>query len=184
MLGRADLPNGVSLRPAEAGDAAFERRLYEARRWDLWLIDGEDDFIRTLIEQQYRAQAASYQAHFPNAMAFVIEKTGTPCGRLLLDFSQDVYVVDLALLPEAQGKAIGKTVLQALQRVAEAIPAPVSLSTQAINAPALAFYRRLGFVPSGHDMGPAHVALEWRPAALRDSHAAFAEDGAPASLVG
>lgn len=180
MLGRADLPNGVSLRPAGTGDAAFQWRLYETRRWDLWLIDGEDDFIRTLIEQQYRAQAMSYEAHFPNAMAYVIEKTGTPCGRLLIDFTQDVYVVDIALLPEAQGKAIGKTVLQALQHVAAAIPAPISLSTQAFNAPALAFYRRLGFVPSGRNLGPAQVALQWRPAALRDSAATFADSGAAA----
>ncbi|MDZ7712855.1 MAG: GNAT family N-acetyltransferase [Rhodovibrio sp.] len=169
------------MRPAGAGDAAFERRLYETRRWDLWLIDGEDDFIRTLIEQQYRAQAASYQAHFPNAVAFVIEKTGTPCGRLLLDFTRDVYVVDLALLPEAQGKAIGTTVLQALQNVAAAIPAPVSLSTHAMNAPALGLYRRLGFQPSGADVGAMHVGLQWCPPVLRDSCTAAA---APAGAVG
>ncbi|WP_200342740.1 GNAT family N-acetyltransferase [Rhodovibrio sodomensis] len=154
--------------------------MYEARRWDLWLVNGTDEFVRTLIEQQYRAQAADYEARFPYAQAFVIEKTGTACGRLLLDFSQDVYVVDLAILPEAQGKAIGTTVLQALQQVAAAIPAPVSLSTHAMNAPARALYRRLGFQPSGADVGPMHLGLQWCPPSLHGSAAASVATGVAA----
>lgn len=164
MFARADLPNGVSLRPTQPGDKDFERMVHDANRWDLWLADAEADYIRGVIEMQNQAQIAGHGAQYPNALYYIVEKTGTPCGRLVLDFGQsDVRVVDLALIPEAQGKGVGTTVLRAIQNVAAAIPAPVTLSVQAMNVGAYRVYESLGFRPLSEQPHPAFVRLAWRP---------------------
>lgn len=164
MFVRADLPNGVSLRPTQPTDKEFERMVHAANRWDLWLIDADDDFIHDLIEMQNRAQVEGYGAQFPNALYYIIEKTGTPCGRLVLDLGgNDVRIIDVAIMPEAQGRAIGTTVIQAIQSVARQIPAPVTLAVQAINQGAYRVYESLGFRPTAEQPNPAFVNLAWLP---------------------
>ena len=89
MFGTADLPNGIRLRPATDRDRDFERRLHDANRWELQLVDGEPDFIRSLLDMQFTAQTEGHGAQHPDALSFIIEKTGEPCGRLVLDFNAE-----------------------------------------------------------------------------------------------
>jgi ribosomal protein S18 acetylase RimI-like enzyme len=164
MFGTSDLGNGIGLRPSRPGDTDFERMLHDANRWDLWLADVDADFIRGVAEMQQRAQVEGYGTQFPEALYFVIEKTGTACGRLVLDFSAGhVHVVDLAMIPEAQGKGIGERVLKAVQSVAAGMGTPVVLMAQVVNAPALRTYEKLGF-RAVHRPNPAFVRLAWTPA--------------------
>ena len=161
MFGTVDLPHGVSLRPSRSGDRAFERMVHDASRWDLWLADADPDEIRDIVAMQHTAQSEGYGHQFPDALYFIIEKTGTACGRLVLDFSGNtVHVVDIALIPEAQGKGIGPCVLQAVQNIAGQIGAPVVLMTQTMNTPALRLYKKLGFQLLDRP-NPAYVRLSW-----------------------
>jgi ribosomal protein S18 acetylase RimI-like enzyme len=167
MFARADLPNGISLRPTRSGDRTFESELHAARRDDLWLADASPDYIHSVIEMQERAQTQGYGQQRPNALYYVIERTGTACGRLVIDFdAHGLRIVDLALLPAARGKGIADTVLAALQRVAAAIPSAITLSVQVHNTAAFNLYIRLGFVPAEHGYHPAYLEMIWRPAAM------------------
>lgn len=164
MFGTADLPNGIRLRPTTDRDRAFERRLHDANRWDLHLVDGGPDFVQSLLDMQHTAQTEGHGAQHPDALYFIIEKTGEPCGRLVLDFTEmQVRVVDLAILPEAQGTGIGTTVLQAVQHVAGQVGAPVVLMVQRIDARAVRTYHALGFRPTAEQPNPAFVVLAWSP---------------------
>jgi len=164
MFGRADLPNGVSLRPSGAGDKDFERMLHEARRWDLWLADAEPDYIQSVVEQQQTAQTLGYGHQFPNAVYYVIEKTGVSCGRLVVDVGErEVRLVDLALIPKAQGAGIGSTVLRALQDIVCKLNVPLALSVQRNNAQAISVYGQLGFKAVQEYCTDVVLTLMWFP---------------------
>lgn len=177
MFARHDLPNGVSLRPTQPSDKDFERMLHAARRQDLWFADAPADQIHDLIEMQQRAQIEGYGMTRPDARYYLIERTGVACGRLVIDFdAHGLRIVDLALVPQAQGKGIANTVLSAMQTVATSLPTSVTLCAFVQNAPALALYRKLGFQPAppARQHNPAFLEMVWQPEALRpraDAHA-------------
>ncbi len=77
---------------------------------------------------------------------------GQTAGRLWLDESENsVRVIDLALLPEQQGRGIGTHVLRSVIRRAGEAGRPVCLTVARTNERAFGLYRRLGFVVSASD---------------------------------
>ena len=163
--GAPNLTDGLSIRPELAGDAAFMARLYKDRRRDLRLIDGDPDFVETLIDSQHAAQTQGYGRQFPNAMHFIVEKTGEAIGRVCLDFGAgEVRLVDIAFLAEARGKGYGGTVVKALQQAATQVRAPLALSVAADDPVAQRLYASLGF--QVEKAGPVHHGMIWYPPAL------------------
>ncbi len=147
LSGNMKFQGGLSLRPMKTSDSAFIESLYRTTRDDLRMIDAEDEFVEDLIDIQHHAQTQGYGDMFPNAMYFVAEYQGERIGRTVLDFGQnEVRVVDIALMPAARGKGYGSQILQAVQRVAGKIMAPVSLTVRADHMSAKQLYMRLGFV--------------------------------------
>ena len=70
---------------------------------------------------------------------------GTAAGRhLVARQSNDFHEIDLAVLPEYQGRGLGRFALQELQRRARTEGVGVTLSLAKAN-PAERLYRRLGF---------------------------------------
>jgi GNAT superfamily N-acetyltransferase len=164
MFARHDLPNGVSLRPTQPSDRDFERQLHDARRWDLWLADAEPDYVRAVIAQQHHAQTVGYGAQFPDAYYYVIERAGAVCGRLVVDVgARELRVVDIALIPSAQGKGIARTVLQALQQIAKQLDVPLALSVLRMNTPAVAVYAQLGFKQVAEYSDAVRMTMMWFP---------------------
>lgn len=159
---RFDLPEGLTLRPETPADKPFLARLHALRRSDLHFADAEPDYIESVVDMQYRAQAQGYGTQFPNAMYFLIEKTGTAVGRLCLDFGpNEVRVVDLAFLPEAQGKGYGAAVLKAMQTAARKTMTPVTLTVAVNNLVSRRTMAALGF--QVHATTPLHQHLIWYP---------------------
>lgn len=165
MLSRTDkLDKGLAMRPANPGDAPFIESLFHSTRNDLRMLDAEDEFIDALIEMQYKAQTQGYGDMFPNAMYFIVEHLGERIGRVTLDFgSNEIRVVDLALIPAARGKGFGTSVLQYVQLTAQKIMVPVALSVAATNFAAAQLYRRLGFQVVESD--PMQARMMWYPSA-------------------
>jgi len=163
-----DLPHGLGLRPATPADQPFVQTLYASTRDDLRLIDGEQEFVESIIEMQFRAQSMGYGDQHPNAMYFVVEKLGEPIGRVTLDFGPNaVHVVDIAFIRQARGKGYGKAVLQVIQVTAGKLRAPVVLSVAKDNLIARRLYQQLGF--QLEETGALYDHLIWYPdaAAMR-----------------
>lgn len=91
----------------------------------------------------------------------VIESAGTPAGRLYVArWSQEIRIMDLALLNDFRRKGIGTELLLNLQE--ETARAGKSLTTHVERFnPALRLYQRLGFCET-EDKG-VYLLLEWTP---------------------
>lgn len=164
-FGVADLPNGIRLRMTRSADAVLERNLHDSSRNDLQLIDGDREFIRSVMDFQYQAKNVGHGDSYPDAHYYMIEKAGDVVGRLVIDFGHnEVRVVDITVLPAWHGQGIGQTVIQAMQKVAGSLRLPVVLTALLNNQPALSLYRKLGFrLDPDNRPGDIRLLLRWEP---------------------
>jgi ribosomal protein S18 acetylase RimI-like enzyme len=158
-----DLPTPLRLRHAAAGDAPFLAALYRSTRGDLLTLDAEPPFIEQLIAMQQQMQAHGYRNNFPAAEYWLLESGKEAVGRLVLDFGdQAMRLIDIALLPQAQGRGYGSLLLRTLQALASERGQPLRLAVASGNPRARQLYLRLGFV---RELGDAAFEyLVWQPA--------------------
>jgi len=143
--------SNLSLRDARAGDSAFA---YEVKRAafrvyvdQVWPWDEEEQ--RRLHERRFRTQGFR-----------VVCVDGTDVGIMTVDVAADcVRVNQLFILPEHQGKGIGRECILRVQDEARALGLPVRLRVMKVNPRARAFYERLGFVVVGDT--ETHDLMEW-----------------------
>lgn len=150
-----------SLRPALPADREFLTRVYASTRaaemaWMDWPEEEQQAFLRS----QFAAQALHYERFFPRHRCEVIVVEGQDAGRLIVDRegSPDLHLMDVALLPALRGRGIGTQVMRMLLAESSATARPVLLHVE-FNNPALALYRRLGFVEV-EDLG-LHRCMRW-----------------------
>jgi ribosomal protein S18 acetylase RimI-like enzyme len=138
---------GLSLRPVADADLPFLARLYASTRTDeLAPVPWTDAAKAAFLDQQFRAQHAHYQAHYPGAAWWVIERDGTPIGRLYrAKWSAEHRIIDIALLPAHRRQGLGAALMHDLCDEAYAAGKAVSIHVEK-NNPAMTLYRRLGFV--------------------------------------
>lgn len=162
ILNSSSLAQGLTLRPARQSDAAFIAQLYRDARPDLQLIDGEDDLIRTVQEQQYQVLLQGAGNNYPNAMHFIIEKTLSRIGVVMVDFGHnEIRIIFLTLLPDVRGLGYGKQVLTGLQQAAREVRAPLAVVVWHSNVQARRLYQQLGFVLE--EAGDIADKLVWYP---------------------
>jgi len=116
-----------------------------------------------LLEQQYRAQCATYAVIAPNAANFIILRDGAPAGRLLVDWqAQDkLRIVDVVLTPAVRRQGIGLDTLTALAKAARVAGASrLTLSVSFSNEGAQKLYAKLGFVATGQQDSGIDIAME------------------------
>lgn len=136
------------LRPAEAADQPFIRHLFKTVRAEDFAGAGlPQAALDTLLELQYRAQAAGYAARFPDAAVLIVLREEEPIGRLILAARDSRWrIVDIVLLPTARGRGIGTDIFEAIARAAhEAGACELTLSVLSTNVGARRLYARLGF---------------------------------------
>lgn len=163
LSGNALSQKGLSFRPMRPTDHGFIESLYHSTRDDLkQLLDAESEFIEDLIDMQFQAQHQGYGDMFPNAMHFIIEKLNERIGRAVVDFgSNEIRLVDIALIPQARNQGYGSAVLRAIQMAAAQARAPVTLTVAANATAAQHFYHQLGFQAA--EATPTHQLLVWYP---------------------
>jgi ribosomal protein S18 acetylase RimI-like enzyme len=134
------------LRPALPGDEAFLRDLFESSRSDDFaLLPGATR--STLVDLQFRAQAAQYRADYPQAERAMITVGGVSVGQVRTSRQPEATVlVDISVLDTQRGRGIGTAVISALITQADAAGLPVRLSVWALNTAAQRLYARLGFL--------------------------------------
>jgi GNAT superfamily N-acetyltransferase len=119
--------------------AAFREYVEEVWGWD-------EDEQRQLREQRFGAQDFR-----------VIDVAGTDVGGMAVVVARDgVTVNQLFLLPEHQGKGIGRQCMVLVLEEARQLGVPARLRVLKVNPRALALYQRLGFMRTGetetHDL--------------------------------
>jgi GNAT superfamily N-acetyltransferase len=143
--------NSLTLRKASPNDrefaycarrAAFKEYWEKVKAWD-------EDEQKHLHEQRFRAQDFR-----------VINLAGTDIGIIGVVMAPDCMKVNqLFLLPEHQGKGIGRKCMLLIMEEARQLGLPLRLRVMKVNPRALAFFRRLGFVRI--DETDTHDLMEW-----------------------
>lgn len=158
------------MRPAGPGDDAFLRSLDAAvRAYELG--PGLDpDLLVDVLALQYRAREAAWERDAPGRDDLVVLWDEAPSGRLVLDRAAGgIRVVDIAVLPDRQGRGIGTAAMGEVIEEADLAGLPVSLHV-VVGSRAVALYERLGFRRAGS--GETHLFME-RPS----THPAGAQRG-------
>ncbi|ATD10049.1 GNAT family N-acetyltransferase [Pseudoalteromonas piscicida] len=160
-------PDGLYVRPSKPEDKGFLESLHHSTRQDLQLIDGDKDFIESIIEMQFKAQSNGYGDQFPNAMYFIIEKHHERIGKATIDFgNNEVRLIEIALIPQARGLGLGAAVVQSFQQAAAQSGVPMTLSVLQDNYNAKRLYQKLGF--KIESIKAPYELLIWYPPALRN----------------
>ena len=108
----------------------------------------DEDEQRQLHEQRFGAQDFR-----------VINVAGTDVGIMAVVVAPDcVKLNQLSLLPEHQGKGIGRECMLLIMEEACRLGLPVRLRVLKVNPRALAFYQRVGFLRTGET--ETHVLME------------------------
>lgn len=162
-FGSGGLASGLSMRPATSADQGFLQTLYRDSRPDLQFIE-DRDLREHIIEQQYHVLDVGAGTNYPNAMHFIIEKTATCIGSIIIDFGHnEVRLVYLAMIPAARGKGYGKDVLRGMQQAAERVRCPLAVVVWRNNPQAKQVYLDLGF--RVEESQPAAERMIWYPGA-------------------
>ena len=152
---------GWALRPAQPEDERFLETLYcRLHAADFAGVPLPEEQVRGLIRMQARAQRLGYLRDFPAARSSIVTAGASPIGRVLVDDRDDaIRLVDLAFLPEWQGRGIGTKLIRDLQAEAQHRAMPMRLTVLPQNR-ALELYSRLGFqiISGGLQLG-----MEWKP---------------------
>ena len=159
---RAAAALGLSYRLKSEADLPFIERLYRTTREDELALTGwPEAFKQQFIAQQQFAQNRHFETFHPRAEWLLVEQSGAPIGRFYVeDRASELWLIDIALLPECRGRGIGAALLNDLLAQGRDAGKPVGLTVFKTN-PARRLYERLGFVRVGD--GGGYDRMEWRP---------------------
>jgi GNAT superfamily N-acetyltransferase len=154
----------VTLRPASPGDHEDLVLIYASTRAaELAQVTGWNDEQKlAFCRMQYEAQKQEYEEHFPDAEYDVILLDGRTVGRIwVARDEEEIRLLDIALLPEAQNQGVGAALVRRLIEESRRTGKRLRHMVFVLNTEALRFYERLGFV-AFEDAG-AYRHMEWRP---------------------
>jgi len=158
---------GISLRPAVAADDGFLRLLHHSIRWDEFAaLPWPDEAKIAFLDQQRGYQQRHYELAHPEAEQYVVACRDVPVGRLYLDRTgRALRVVDIGLLPDWRGRALGTALLEMLQDEVRAGRAERIDLMVLTTSPARRLYARLGFreVEEEREFPPVSIEMVWRP---------------------
>ena len=126
----------VDLRPASEHDREL-----------LWLIQSQS--MRPSVEATWgwdeAFQRLYFEEHYGDSPHQIIRIDGTDAGMLSFEIRPDhVFLRNIALLPQFQGRGIGTSVVREVMKQASRLGLPVRLQVLKVN-PARRLYERLGF---------------------------------------
>lgn len=137
----------VTLRNFTTEDEAFLYRVYVSMREEELSALGWDAAQQELfLKMQFNIQHRAYTFNYPQADSYIIIADGEQAGRLMLNRTdEEIFMIDLALLPEYRGSGIGSTLFKELLAEGAEFGKPVVLHVLKDNTKAIRLYERLGF---------------------------------------
>jgi len=153
----------ANLRREETSDEPFLFQVYASTRAEELALTNWDDATRQdFLTMQFQAMRRGYRDMFPAGEFSVIEVSGQPVGRMVLNRSaQEIRVVDIALLPPHRNRGIGTILIRRVCSEATTAGLVVRLSVLK-NSGAVRWYERLNFRKIGESA--LHEEMEWRGA--------------------
>ena len=150
----------IHLRPIRPEDEPFLQRVYaSSREEELKQVDWDEQQKDHFLRMQFEAQHSHYTEHFPDADFHLVLKGDEAIGRLYVDRrSDEIRLIDIALLAGFQGEGTGSGLLEALLDEARQMDLPLRIHVEKFN-PALRWYERLGFRQI-EDKG-VYLFMEW-----------------------
>ena len=141
----------LKIRPANTDDLvqmfAIHQSVFRSHIDELWGWD--EDWQRGNFASECAAAETS-----------VIEINGDIAGYIqTVEREDEIYLQNIAISANAQGKGIGTMLLKSLQSRAESLNAPLRLEVFRNNKSAQKFYERLGFINVGETR--THIQLSW-----------------------
>ena len=152
----------LSLRPVTADDEAFLLSVYDSTRADeLGQVEWQEGQKELFVRWQFDLQRREYETRFPDADYRVILIDRQPAGRIWIGRdSEQIRLLDIALLPEFQNRGAGTSLLNWLIEEARREHKPLRHMVLVLNNDAHRFYERLGFVVI-EEFG-AYKHMEWK----------------------
>jgi ribosomal protein S18 acetylase RimI-like enzyme len=144
-----------TLRPATPSDRDF-------------LFDLNRAAFRTYVDATWGwdedEQAAFFDARFDPERRQIVRSQGEDVGELVVEERpHEIYLARIALLPEWQGRGIGRSIVQSLLARAAASGKTVVLEVLHANPRAARLYEELGFEPTGRN--ETHLFMRAAPPA-------------------
>lgn len=155
------LERGFSLRHAIDADLPRLRDLYADTRADEmagvpWPLAAKRHFL----DQQFELQHRHYLAYYADADFMVVEHEKILQGRYyLLRTAPYHLIVDISLMKQKRGQGIGRALIEASQREAEANGCGMQLQVLEHNTRARKLYEKLGFVVT--ESADMHHRMHW-----------------------
>ena len=148
----------ISSRAATEEDDCFLQELFASTRpQEMAFFGANEDQRRAFISMQFSILPGSY----PNAQHTIILAGNVPIGRTIIDRKSDeLRLVDIALLPDFRNRGIGALLVQQLLAEGCERQLPVRLHVFKYGD-AVRFYERLGFQLTDDD--GSYLKMEWRP---------------------
>ena len=160
------VPGGsVSLRAVAPEDEEFLLAVYAStREEEVSQVEWPPGLKEAFLRSQFEAQREQYFARFPDAEYKVILLDGRPSGRIWIGRdAEQIRLLDIALLPEAQNRGVGTLLVRRLIEEARASGKKLRHMIYMLNDDARRLYERLGFVVI-EDVG-GYLHMEWREGA-------------------
>lgn len=154
-----------ALRPIADDDVPFLDAVYASTRLEeLAPLGWSDQQVGEFLAMQARAQRLDWWRNYDTGGFAVIEVDGEPVGRLFVERrSDELRIVDIALLPAWRGRGIGSALLAGVFAQADRDGLAVRIHVE-FNNPAQRLYQRLGFRFVGTDAGTVYRLMERPPA--------------------
>ncbi|HEX5706101.1 MAG TPA: GNAT family N-acetyltransferase [Pyrinomonadaceae bacterium] len=152
----------VSLRPVAPEDDEFLLGVYASTRdAELSQVEWAPGQREAFLRMQFDAQRGEYSARFPDAQYEVILLDGRPVGRFWVGRDDEqIRLLDIALLPEAQKQGVGTLLVGRLIEEARETGKALRHMVFLYNPEAKRLYERLGFEVI-EDLG-AYAHMEWK----------------------
>lgn len=154
-------PTEISTRPATNMDEPFLRCLFHiVRAPEFAPARLSPEQLDALLNQQYDAMRSYYADVFPETEYVILEHAGSPVGYEAVRATDELHLIDIALLPDYRNQGVGTARLRRLQTLAEEHETSLLLAVEVFN-PARNLYVRLGFVVE--EQQGIYEQMRWTP---------------------